>query len=156
MDNQQGKMDKEALKHWFAGFFDGEGTIFVGRGVAKNGHISYSPAIAVNNTHVPTQAIAEVALKAFDVPYYVQWSEHRAKSNHAPRWFIVIRGWKRCLRASQALLEYLHTKRVDCENMLELCHLRVNQEGGYGYHKKPHTERQLELIESLRGRHKTN
>lgn len=152
--NQQAKTG-ESLKNWFAGFFDGEGTIFVGKVSYKNGHVSYSPKIAVNNTDVPTLRTVEAALAAFDVPYHVQWSkiEHQRSPKHAPRWMVTVAGWRRCFRASQAFLEYLHTKQAQCADMLELCRLRLEQGGPYGYHKKPHSERQLELIAGLRGRH---
>ena len=150
--NQPGKTDED-LKHWFAGFFDGEGTIFVGKTTYKTGWVNYSPKISVNNTDVPTLPIVEAALKVFDLPYHVQWSEHRRSSKHAPRWMVNIAGWKRCLRAAQTLFEYLHTKRTQCEDMLELCHLRLAQDRPLPYGRHPHTPRQLELISHLRGRH---
>ena len=152
-DNQQGKTG-ESLKHWFGGFFDGEGTVFVGRSLYKRKWETFSPRIAINNTDVAFLPIAEAALQAFDLPYHVYWSEHRRSSKHAPRWIITIAGWKRCLRASQALLDYLHgAKRDQCEDMIELCHSRLQQTGAISGAHNPYTERQTLLIGRLRGRH---
>lgn len=157
MDNQQ--ENAEALSHWLGGFLDGEGSFYTKRGRSgytqvngeRHQYVHYQPGITVVNTHIPTLRIVEAALDHLGLPYHVEWRKPQ-RANQQISWGITIRGWKRCLHAAQALLPYLRTKREQCENMLELCHNRLQTplQGPKGL--VPYTSRQMELIMSLRGR----
>lgn len=159
MDNQQGKSLDVA---WLAGFLDGEGSFMMLHHTRGKQGYPYSkqwkPAIKVASTDEPTlQEVADI-LDSLGLPYHV--SRRRPKNPQwSSSWMIEVFGLKRCLRWCNALLSSLRTKREEASLMKEYCELRLAQKPSWNIPqgrkgaKPQQTDRQLEIISRLRGRH---
>ena len=159
MDNQQGKNLDGA---WLGGFLDGEGSFIMLRHARGTKGYPYSqqwkPAIKVAGTHEPTLGTVTGILTGLGLPFHV-YRRQPKKPTWSPSWYVEVVGLKRCLRWCDSLLIYLRTKREDAELMREYCETRLAQKPTWNIPqdrkgaKPQQTDRQLEIISRLRGRH---
>lgn len=157
MGNPQRNSRKEINLAWLSGFIDGEGsfcTIYKTKPYVKldgTKHNYYDPSIKVAGTDVPGLEKVTKVLDSLELPYHVSWRIPR-KAVYKKSWMVEVKGWKRCNRWCQTLLEYLVVKKADCENMLELCLSRLAKQTKGCNGSPTYTDREYELIQSLRGR----
>lgn len=147
----QGKTDSELLS-WLAGFIDGEGSFCF---VLMSGE-RWQPRIQIANTHYPTLEPITRILDRLGLPYYVGHKRSDLypspdKYRRKAQWVIMAVGIKRTERWCRVLLDYLITKRMQAELMLEFDITRQSQQhsGSSARIKKPLTERQVNIIKEV-------
>ena len=129
MDNPQPKVtDVEA--GWFAGFFDGEGTVALGIRATggKNGAPKVYPLSMVTNTHVGVLDVVTSILDRAECAYHVGWVQPKGYTKDGrlfkQAWTIHISGQKRVKRFLQWITPLLHIKRERAETTLDYIRLR--------------------------------
>jgi len=150
MGNQQRNSSKDI--GWLGGFIDGEGSLMMLKGqrryTRKDGVESkyVDPAIKISGTEIKGLNHLTDILDKAELPYHITWREPQ-KAAYKKSWMVEVKGVKRCFRWCQVLLDCLVIKKHEAELMFEYCNLRLNNN-----HKAPYTERELGIIQALRGR----
>lgn len=136
MDNQQVDIA------WFAGLFDGEGCVSLGKiSYGKRDGQYYHPQAILTNTNVNLMNAAANVLRKAGLPFYIR-TYASGRKNTKPLVTIQIQGIFRCLRFYEWLLPYMVGKRQEAELMLEYLRSRLTQPG----RKAPYTAREHEIF----------
>lgn len=122
---------------WFAGFFDGEGTIAVGVVVQKKKYVTMTFSIQASNTHEPTIEDASRILDDFNIGHHIRWRKGTKRAQ--PLGVVEIWGLKRCLKFLTLFGPVLRTKRKQAAVMRKLIESRLERG------RVPYSEEEVEL-----------
>ncbi|MFQ5542565.1 MAG: LAGLIDADG family homing endonuclease [Candidatus Binatia bacterium] len=137
---------------WLAGIWDGEGHISIRRTVSKkSGKPQYSPRVGLTNSNMPIISRARQLLDSLDIEY-----SFREKGSGGPDGSLRKTGTIRIetLENASRLLTYLKPhlvgKRVQAEDLLELCHRRITAFSRKDPNsRRTYTQKDFELVISI-------
>ena len=151
MDNPQPKVS-EIEYGWFAGFFDGEGSVILSirAKAGKNESPKIQPNAKISGTDsLSLEAITGILEKA-ELAYHATWFQPkgfmRNGNKYKMAWDITIAGHKRCRRFYRWITPVLKTKRERAEVMLDY----LNARESHSDFRTPITEGELRLALHLR------
>jgi len=131
MDNPQPKVS-EIEYGWFAGFFDGEGSVILAIRAtdAKNGSPRIQPMAKISGTdYIALERITEIFEKV-DIAYHVAWYQPKGKMRsgrpYKKAWSITIAGIKRCKRFYNWITPALVLKKERAEVLLDYIRSRLS------------------------------
>ncbi len=150
-DNQQPKVSDFECG-WFAGFFDGEGSVILSirAKAGKNQSPKIQPNAKISGTD--KEALNKIT-EIFDkipIAYHVAWFQpkgHMKNGNsYKMAWDITIAGIKRCSRFYTWITPYLVTKRERAELMLDYLHNRLS----HSDFRTPITQQEIDIAMNMR------
>lgn len=128
---------------WLSGFIDGEGHVGAHRQSTVNGRTYYQATCFIRNTHEATMLYCKELLDGLLGTDLKVGCEKRARGKDS--FYVHVSKNARLLELSESVRPYAITKREQWDLMQEYTTSRLNQTG----HRKPYTDRELELLERL-------
>lgn len=151
MGNQQPKVS-ESERGWFAGFFDGEGSVILTIRVSagKNGGPKIQPLAKIAGTDTQSLDALTAIMDRSEIAYYAKWYQPkgymRDGTAYKRAWDITIAGHKRCKRFYQWITPYLVAKRERAELMLDY----IDAREAHSDFRTPITESELTTALQMR------
>lgn len=128
---------------YFAGFFDGEGAIFVSKTHVR-GYLSYRPRMEVSNTHLAVMETIAVELRT-TISNRREFDDVRKT-----QYRVSVISWSECQALCETLLPFLLVKNRQAEIMLKWTTHRLSQYADYGQFHSTFTHEEHEWYEDLR------
>ncbi len=157
MDNPQPKV-LETEYGWFAGFFDGEGTVALSIRMSRSKRDKSGPAllriqplVKLSGTDSNALNYATHMMDKAGIAYHVAWYEPKGKMRNGnaykTAWDITIAGHKRCRRFCEWLTPALVCKKERAEILLDFLNERAKH---FDPRRTPPTETEVALVIKMR------
>ena len=151
MDNPQPKVS-EIEYGWFAGFFDGEGSVILSirAKAGKNESPKIQPNAKISGTDALSLEVIASIFERAEIGFHVVWFRPKGFMRNGKKykmaWDITIAGHKRCRRFYRWITPILKTKKERAELMIDY----LNARESHTDFRTPITENELRIALHMR------
>jgi len=155
-DNQQGKVT-ELERGWVAGFFDGEGSVYISMRAPRvndknnRGKLQFvRPECKMSATDTESLERMHDILTRAEIAHFISWRRPGGSTRdgvlYRMAWTITISGIKRTHRFLEWISDALTTKR----ERAELCRAFINSRLNQPSRQMPYTDSEMDFVQRMR------